>query len=258
MIDKYAIIHHCAEIGKNVSIGPFTIIGHGVEIGDNTHIGPHVVIKGPTKIGKGNKIFQFASVGEDPQDKKYQGEQTFLEIGDENIIREFCTINRGTSQDKGVTRIGNDNLFMNYVHIAHDCVIADHVILANNATLAGHVDIENYVNVSGFAAVYQFCHLGEHSFVAGGSLVTKDVLPYTKVFGKEDFAKPYGLNTVGLRRFGFSEEKISQLKRAYKIIYRQGLNINEAIAELTPMVSQCKEIQRFIDMLESAMHGIVR
>lgn len=254
MIDKTAIIDPSAKIAENVQIGPYSIIGADVEIGEGTWIGPHVVIKGPTKIGRNNKIHQFASVGEDPQDLKYKGEKTWLEIGDNNVIREFCTLNRGTIQDKGATRIGNHNLFMSYVHIAHDCVVGDYTVFANNASLAGHVNVEDHVIMGGFSGVFQFCRVGAHSFIATNSVVIKDVPPYVKVSGH--YAKPFGLNTVGLQRRGFGDEIVKQLRQAYKIIYRNGLTIADAISELRKL--GVPELSPLIEFIETSSAGIVR
>lgn len=258
MIDSRAVIHPSAKIGENVSVGPYSIIGEGVEIGEGSWIGPHVVIKGPTRIGKHNKIFQFASVGEDPQDKKYHGEETFLEIGDENVIRECVTINRGTVQAGGVTSIGNDNLFMAYVHIAHDCKILNHAIFANNASLAGHVYVEDYAILSGFSMVHQYCVIGQHSFIAAGTGIGKDVLPYLMVSGTGHESSVFGLNSVGLKRHGFSDETLTYLKRAYKIIFRQNLTVLQALELLKEMVSECPQIQLMIDKLEQSERGIMR
>lgn len=254
MIDKTAIIDPSAKIADDVHIGPYSIIGPDVEIGEGTWIGPHVVIQGLTRIGRNNKIFQFASIGEIPQDLKFKGEKTYLEMGDRNIIREFCTFNRGTAQDKAVTKIGNDNLFMAYVHIAHDCEIGNHTIFANNASLAGHVKVDDYAILSGFSGVFQFCRVGAYSFAATNSVIIKDVPPFIKVSGY--YAKPFGLNTVGLQRHGISEEALTELRRAYKIIYRNGLTTAKAIQELQQMGSQ--EIQRLIQFIETSSTGIVR
>ncbi len=256
MIHNTAIIHPTARIADNVEIGPWTVVGENVEIGEGTWIGSHVVIKALTKIGKDNKIYQFASIGEEPQDKKFQGEKTYLEIGDRNVIREFCTFNRGTAQDKSVTRIGNDNLFMAYVHIAHDCVVGNNTIFANNASLAGHVTVEDFVVMSGFSGASQSCRVGAHSFASMGSMIDKDVPPFVKVSGY--YAKPFGLNTVGMRRRGFSAETMLCLRRAYKIIYRKGFTVKEAMAALTEMLVKCPEIQLFIDFLSASERGIVR
>ena len=255
MIHSAAIIDPSAKIGENVSIGPWSIIGPDVEIGEGTWIGPHVVIQGPTKIGKNNKIFQFASIGEITQDKKFRGEKSFLYIGDNNVIREFCTFNRGTAKDSA-TQIGNDNLFMAYVHIAHDCIVGNSTVFANNASLAGHVIVEDFVIMSGFSGLSQSCRIGKYSFASMGSMIDKDVPPFVRVSGY--YAEPYGLNTVGLKRHGFSSETLLQLKRAYKIIYRKGLTIKEAVKQLQSMVTECSEIQLFVDFIEQAKRGIIR
>jgi UDP-N-acetylglucosamine acyltransferase len=256
VIDNTAIIDSTARIAEDVTIGPWTIIGPDVEIGSGTWIGPHVVIRNSTKIGRDNEIFQFASIGEDPQDKKYQGEKTFLEIGDRNVIREFCTFNRGTVQDNTVTRIGDDNLFMAYVHIAHDCRVGNHTIFANNASLAGHVIVEDYAILGGFAGVFQSCRVGANSFASMGAMIDKDVPPFVKVSGY--YAKPFGLNTVGLQRRGFENEKIMELRRAYKTIYRKGFTVKQALEQLQEMVGACPEIQMFIDFITGSERGIVR
>lgn len=254
MIDKTAIIDPSARIAENVHIGPYSVIGPDVEIGEGTWIGPHVVINGPTKIGRDNKIYQFASVGEVTQDLKFAGERTYLEIGDRNIIREFCTFNRGSVQDNSLTKIGNDNLFMAYVHIAHDCEVGNHVVFANNASLAGHVKVEDYAILSGFSGVFQFCRVGMHSFLSTNSVVIKDVPPFVKVSGY--YAKPYGLNTVGLQRRGFTEGVLAELRQAYKIIYRNGLTVAKALEELSKMESS--EVQQLMQFIETSNSGIVR
>lgn len=254
MIHATAIIDPSAIIAADVTIGPYSVIGPKVEIGAGTIIGPHVVIQGPTRIGCHNQIYQFASIGEAPQDLKFRGEETFLEIGDRNIIREFCTINRGTAQDQSITKIGNDNLFMAYVHIAHDCIIGNHTIFSNNASLAGHVKVDDYVTFGGFAGVFQFCRVGAYSFIATNSVVIKDVPPYLKVAGS--YAKPYGLNTVGLQRRGFVEEAIKQLRRAYKIVYRNGLTVANAVAELQQFTAP--EVEHFSQFIAASEAGIVR
>lgn len=254
MIHATAIIDPTAKIGNNVHIGPYSVIGAEVEIGDDSWIGPHVVINGPTKIGRGNRIFQFSSVGEITQDLKFKGERTYLEMGDYNTVREFCTINRGSIQDKAITRIGNHNLFMAYVHIAHDCVIGNNVVFSNNASLAGHVHVEDHVVLGGFSGVFQFCRVGAHSFVATNSVVIKDVPPFVKVSGY--YAKPFGLNSVGLQRRGFTSELITELKRAYKIIYRNGLTVANALEELKKMAAP--EVQTLAAFIEASESGIVR
>ena len=254
MIHATAIIDPTAILGKNVEVGPYSVIGPRVEIGDNTWIGPHVVIQGPTRIGRNNRIFQFSSIGEITQDLKYKGEETFLEIGDHNTIREFCTVNRGSIQDNALTKIGDHNLLMAYVHIAHDCVVGNHVIFSNNASLAGHVHIDDYVVLGGFSGVFQFCRLGAHSFISTNSVVIKDVPPYVKVSGY--YAKPYGLNSVGLQRRGFSADTLLALKRAYKTVYRNGLTVSDALVELHKVT--VPEVQTLTQFIESSSAGIVR
>jgi len=257
VIDSRADIHPAAKLGSNVTVGPWTLIDANVEIGDGSVIGPHVVIRGPTKIGKNNQIFQFASVGEDTQDKKYKkGEETYLEIGDNNVIRECVTINRGTVQGGGITSIGNDNLLMAYVHIAHDCKIANHTIFANYVGLAGHVTVQDYVGFGGYAAVHQFCTVGAHAFVGKASMVTQDVLPYVLVSGSDPVA--CGLNAIGLKRRGFSNEVIEQLKHAYKVIYRDDLTVAQVLVVLEPMIENCPELKLMLDVLKGSERGIVR
>ena len=256
MIHSTAIIDPSSRIAADVQIGPYSVIGADVEIGEGTIIGPHVVINGPTRIGKHNHIFQFASVGEMPQDKKFIGEHTWLEIGDHNVIREGCTLNRGTSLGGGVTRLGNHNLLMAYVHIAHDCIIGNHAIFANNATLAGHITVEDFVILSGFSAVHQFCRLGKHSFLAKCAKVGKDVVPYTLVAGED--AIPYGLNVVGLRRHGFSNADIAVLRQAYKIIYRKNLVMADVIAELSKLAETNPLVKDMLHFVQHAQRGIVR
>ena len=257
MIDSRAVVSPNAKIGKNVTIGPFSIIHDEVEIGDNSWIGPHVVIKGPTKMGTGNKIYQFASVGEDSQDKKFHDQKTYLIMGNDNVIRECCTINRGTAENSA-TKIGNGNLFMAYVHIAHDCEILDNAIFANNASLAGHVKVEDYAILSGFSMVHQNCVIGAHSFVGAGTGIGKDVLPYVMVSGAGHEASVFGLNSVGLKRRGFSDEALLHLKRAYKIIFRQNLSVNEALIQLEAMQKECPEVGLLITALKNSDRGITR
>jgi len=256
LIDSRAIIDPSAKIASGVSVGPFSIIGADVEIGEDTWIGPHVVINGPTKIGRENKIFQFCSLGEEPQDKKYDGEPTTLEVGDRNVIREYCTFSRGTIQDIGTTRLGDDNWIMAYVHIAHDCQIANNTIFANNATLAGHVNIEDFVILGGFTLVHQFCTLGVHSFTAMGSAISKDVPPYVLVSGQ--MAKPYGLNSEGLKRRNFSKEEISALKKAYKLLYRSNLALEEAISQIDILGAENEVVKVFADFIKKSERGIIR
>ncbi|CAK0749426.1 acyl-(acyl-carrier-protein)--UDP-N-acetylglucosamine O-acyltransferase [Gammaproteobacteria bacterium] len=256
MIDSRAVIDPEAVLAPDVVVGPYAIVGPNVEIGAGTKIGPHAVIRGPTRIGKNNHIYQFTSIGEDPQDKKYQGEPTELHIGDGNTIREYCTLNRGTAQGGGVTRIGNDNWIMAYVHIAHDCQVGDHTIFANAASLAGHVCVGDWAILGGFTLVHQFCTLGTHCFTAFGSVVGQDVPPYVLVSGH--MAKPHGLNTEGLRRRGFSPETLRSLRQAYKILYRSGLPLEQAISQIQEMAEEYPEINPLVDMLSKATRGIVR
>ena len=256
LIDSRAVIHPSARLAPDVSVGPYSIIGADVEIGAGTWVGPHVVINGPTRIGRDNKIFQFASVGEAPQDKKYAGEPTRLEIGDRNVVREFVTISRGTVQDVGVTRVGNDNWIMAYVHIAHDCQVGNHVTFSNSASLAGHVHVQDHVILGGFTLVHQFCHIGAHCFTGMNSVISMDVPPYMMVSGH--MAKPRGLNVEGLKRRGFSAEKLTALRRAYKVIYRSKLTLAQAIKQLKTMAGDTPEVAVMIEFLENATRGIVR
>ncbi len=258
MIDLRAIIHPDTGIGAGVSIGPWSIIGPDVEIGEGTWIGPHVVICGPTQIGQNNRIFQFCSLGDEPQDKKYRGEraQTRLEIGDRNTLREYCTINRGTVQGGGLTRLGNDNWVMAYVHIAHDCIVGNNTVFANNATLAGHVVVEDYATLGGFTGVHQFCRIGAYSFAAASSIILKDVPPFVMV--SEAPARVHGLNREGLKRNGFSSETINLLRRAYRILYRQNLTVAESLEQLKELAVQSMEVKRLIDFIEQCARGLVR
>lgn len=253
-IHPTAIIDAGAQLGRNVRVGPYCYVGPQVVIGDDCELTSHVVIKGPTRIGRGNKIFQFASVGEDCQDKKYRGEPTELIMGDNNVIRECVTIHRGTTQDQGKTIIGSDNLLMAYVHVAHDCVVGNNTILANCATLAGHVHIGDWVIVGGMSAFHQFNRVGEHAFVAGGSAVRKDIPPY--VMAQSDNA--HGINSEGLKRRGFTSAQISTLRQAYRVLYRQGLTLAEALPQLAAMAESAPEVQPLVQFLLSAERGIVR
>jgi UDP-N-acetylglucosamine acyltransferase len=256
VIDEHAIIHPSARLAEGVSVGPGSIIGADVEIGEGTWVGPHVVIQGPTVIGKNNRIFQFASVGDEPQDITYRGEPTKLVIGDNNIIREFCMISRGTVKGGGVTTLGNDNFFMAYTHIGHDCIVGNHVIMVNYSALSGHVIVDDYVNIGAYAAVHQFCHIGVYAFIARATYVSKDVLPYIMIAGHTTSA--CGLNTVGLRRRGFSSAAIDCLRRAYKIIFRKGLTVQQAVAELEILLKECPELLPMINALNQSTRGIVR
>lgn len=256
MIDPRAVVDKDAEIADDVTIGPYSIIGPKVSIGSGTVIGPHVVINGPARIGSDNRIYQFASLAEDPQDKKYAGEETWLEIGDRNTIREFVTLNRGTVQDDGVTRLGDDNWIMAYVHVAHDCQIGSNTIFANNASLAGHVTIGDHVILGGFTLVHQFCSIGAHALTAFGTGLSMDVPPYVTVAGSP--AKAHGLNMEGLRRRGFSEETRSALRKAYRTLYREKLGLQDALVQLREQADGCPEVALLVDFLESQTRGIVR
>lgn len=255
-VHPLAIVEPDAILGANVEVGPWSYIGANVEIGDDCVVHSHVVIKGPTKIGRSNTIYQFASVGEACQDKKYKGEPTRLEIGDNNVIRESCTLHRGTVQDQGVTRIGSNNLLMAYVHVAHDCVVGNDTILANNATLAGHVKVGDFAILGGGTMVHQFCHIGAHSMCAGGSIVLRDIPAYVMASGQS--ASAHGLNSEGLKRRGFSAEAILALKRAYKTLYRKGLVVEEALKELEEVVVEFPEVAVFVDSVRRSERGIIR
>ncbi|MBI5936840.1 MAG: acyl-ACP--UDP-N-acetylglucosamine O-acyltransferase [Betaproteobacteria bacterium] len=256
MIHPTAIVHPNAKLGGNVEIGAYTLVDEHVEIGDDTRIGPHAVITGHTRIGRGNRIFQFVSLGEQPQDKKYAGEPTRLEIGDRNTIREFCTFNTGTAQDKGVTRIGDDNWIMAYVHIAHDCEVGNHAIFANNASLAGHVHVGDYAILGGFTGVHQFCRVGAHVITGIASVVRQDIPPFITASGNP--AAPHGLNSEGLKRRGFSSEALAALKRAYKTLYKSGLGLSEAADAIAQEAAQQPELRPLADFLRVAGRGIVR
>jgi UDP-N-acetylglucosamine acyltransferase len=256
MIHPAAIVDSGARVGANVDIGAYSIIGPDVEIGDDTEIGPHVVIKGHTRIGRENRIFQFCSLGEMPQDKKYAGEPTRLEIGDRNTIREFCTFNLGTVQGGGVTSLGDDNWIMAYVHIAHDCHVGNKTIFANGASLAGHVTVDDLVIFGGFTGVHQFCRIGAHVITAASSLVLQDVPPYLMVAGNT--AQPYGIHVEGLRRRGFTNEAITELKRAYRTLYKSGLLLEEAKGKLAEQAKTQPDVQLMVDFLETSKRGIVR
>jgi UDP-N-acetylglucosamine acyltransferase len=255
-IHATAVISDKASIADDVEIGPYAVIGDDVRIAAGTRVDSHVVINGPTTIGKDNHIYQFASVGDDPQDKKYADEPTELVIGERNIIREYCTMSRGTIQDESITRMGDDNLIMAYVHIAHDCVIGNNCILANNATLAGHVHVGDWVIFAGFSGAHQFCRIGSHSFLGMYAGASRDVPAYTMVFGQP--AVPKGINSEGLKRRDFSKGQIRNIKNAYRIVYRQGKKLNEAIDEIEVLVDDQPELEVFLESLRSPDRGVVR
>lgn len=256
MIHSSAIIHPGARLGSAVTVGPYSIIGEHVEIGDNTIIGPHVMVSGRTRIGCDNRIFQFCSIGEVPQDKKYAGEPTRLEIGDRNTIRESCTFNLGTAQDSGVTRLGDDNWIMAYVHIAHDCQVGNRTTFANMAQLAGHVHVGDWAVLGGYTGVHQFCRVGAHCMTAVGTVVLQDIPPFVMAAGNT--ASPYGINAEGLKRRGFSPEALMALKRAYRTLYKSGLMLEEARIKLEEDAKVHKEIQPFLDFLAVSKRGIIR
>ena len=256
MIDSRAVVSPQAQLASDVVVGPFSVIGPDVEIGAGTWIGPHAVINGPTRIGRDNKIFQFASLGDAPQDKKYKGEPTRLEIGDRNVFRESCTVNRGTTHDQGVTRIGSDNLFMAYSHVAHDCQVGDKVVLSNVATLGGHVEIGDWVILGGLSAVHQFTKVGAHCFIANNAAVTRDVPPYVMAVGQP--AVPHSVNSEGLKRRGFTPEQILNIRRAYRLLYRSGLKLKDAMEQLEQAALTQAEIKPFVEFIKRSSRSIVR
>lgn len=256
MIHSTAVISPNAKIGENVTVGPFCIVGDDVVLGDNCVLESHVVIKGPSKIGSGNHFYQFTSIGEDCQDKKYAGEPTELIIGDNNIFRESVTVHRGTTQDKSLTQIGSDNLFMVNAHIAHDCVLGSHMVIANNVMLAGHVHVGDHTILGGGVAVHQFCKIGAHAFVGGGGIVLRDVPTYVMVSGTKHI--PQGINSEGLKRRGFSKDAVMAIKRAYRKIYRAGLTIEEALAELKEPASTFPEVAEMVNFIADSDRGIIR
>ncbi|MDR5906337.1 acyl-ACP--UDP-N-acetylglucosamine O-acyltransferase [Franzmannia qiaohouensis] len=255
MIHPTALVDPAARLADDVEVGPFSVIGADVEIGPGSQIGPHVVVKGPTVLGARTRIFQFASVGEDCQDKKYAGEPTRLVMGDDNVIREGVTLHRGTAQDRGETTIGSRNLFMAYAHVGHDCVIGSDCILANQVTLAGHVKLGDFAILGGLSAVHQFCHFGTHAMAGGGSIITKDTPAFVMINGNP--AEARGLNLVGLKRRGFSREALNALSESYKLVYRQGLTVEQALAEIRRRY-ELPEVDTFIASIEVATRGITR
>ena len=252
-----AVVDPSARLGEGVSIGPFTMIGAGVSIGDGTTIGPHCSIHGPTRIGRDNRIVGHAAIGGDPQDKKYGGERVELEIGDRNLVREFVTLNRGTGDGGGITRIGHDNWFLAYTHVAHDCVVGNHCVFSNNATLAGHVAIGDWVIISGFAGAHQFCRVGAHAFLGKGVLVSGDVPPFTMVAGDEH-GRPRGINSEGLKRRGFDAERIAAIKRAYRTLYVAGLPLAEAKRQLAEQAQGSEDVRFLLDFIEGGERPLLR
>jgi UDP-N-acetylglucosamine acyltransferase len=256
MIDPRALIQPGAQLAADVSVGPFSIIGPNVSIGPGCIIGPHAVIDGHTTLGADNKVSPFASIGGPPQDKKYAGEPTRLEIGDRNVFRECCTINRGTTHDQGVTRIGDDNLFMAYAHVAHDCIVGNKTVFANCAALAGHVEVGDWVILGGLAAVHQFVKIGAHAFIGGQSALTRDVPPYIMAAGNPTI--PHAVNAEGLKRRGFDAPQIRNIRNAYRILYRSDLKLAEAIAQLEPMAAEHAELRPFLEFIQASSRSLVR
>jgi len=255
-IHPTAVIAPDAVLAADVQVGAYTVIGSGVEIGPGTRVGPHVVIQGPTRIGAENRIFQFASIGDAPQDKKYRDEPTRLEIGDRNVVRECVTLNRGTTKDAGVTRIGNDNLFMAYTHVAHDCQVGDNCVFANCSTLAGHVHMGDWVIMGGFSGVHQFCRVGAHAFIANNAAVTRDVPPYIMTVGQP--AAAHSINSEGLKRRGFTPEQIRNLRNAFRLLYRSGLKLADAERELKALAVEQPELAALVEFLPQSTRSIVR
>ena len=245
-----------AELGDGVEVGAYAVIGPDVQVGANTRIGPHAVVQGPARIGADNVIFQFASVGSAPQDKKYKGEPTRLEVGDRNVIRECVTLNRGTTKDQGVTRIGNDNLFMAYAHVAHDCQVGNQCVLANNATLGGHVHLGDWVIMGGLSAIHQFCKVGAHAFIANNAAVTRDVPPYVMTVGQP--AAAHSVNSEGLKRRGFTPEQIRNIRNAFRLLYRSGLKLADATAQLEALAQEQPELKLIVEFLPTSTRSIVR
>jgi len=256
VIDSRAVVSPRADLAPDVEVGPFSVIGADVILGPGTVVGPHVVIHGPTRMGAANRIYQFASIGEAPQDKKYRGEPTRLEIGDRNVFREYCTVNRGTAQGKGVTTVGHDGLFLTGSHIAHDSVIGDHVVFSNVASIAGHVEIGSWVQLGGLSAIHQFCHIGDHAFVGGGAIVSRDVPPYVTITGNP--AIPHGVNAEGLRRRGFTPEQIRHIRNAYRILYRMELKLEEAVERLAGLAREQPELERLVTFISRSTRSLTR
>ncbi len=258
-----ARIHHGADIaasarlGANVAIGAYSVIGPGVEIGDDTVVGPHCTIEGPTRIGRGNRIHGHAAIGGDPQDKKFAGERTELVIGDNNVIREFVTVSRGTGNGGGVTRIGDDNWLLAYVHVAHDCQVGSHCVFSNNATLAGHVEVGDHVILSGFVGVHQFCRIGAHAFIGMGAFVNGDVPPYVLV-AQEGYGRPRGINAEGLKRRGFGSERIAAIKRAYRALYTSGAKLDDARVQLAELAHRSDDVRALLEFIERGERPLLR
>jgi len=255
VIDPRAVVDPKAQLAPDVEVGPYAVIEGEVVIGAGSRIGSHAVIRGPTTLGRNNQVFQFASLGDAPQDKKYKGEPTRLEVGDGNTFREYCTVNRGTTATN-LTRIGSDNWFMAYTHVAHDCIVGDHCILANFATLGGHVELGDWVIMAGFSGIHQFCKIGAHCFLANNAAVTRDVPPYLMVTGQP--AKPHSVNSEGLKRRGFTPDQIRNIKNAFRVLYRSGLKLEEATQQLRALAEEQPEVKPFVDFIGTSDRSIVR
>jgi UDP-N-acetylglucosamine acyltransferase len=255
-IDPRAVVSPKAELADDVVVGPFAVIGDDVTIGPRSWIGAHAVVNGPTVLGADNRVFQFASLGDAPQDKKYRGEPTRLEIGDRNVFREYCTVNRGTVTGNTVTRLGSDNMLLAYTHVAHDCTLGNHIVLSNLTMLGGHVELGDWVIMSAYAGVHQFCKIGPHAFIANNTAVTRDVPPYVLAEGRP--AEPHSINSEGLKRRGFSEEQIRGLRNAYRVLYRSELKLADALVKLTEMAAGKPELQLFVDFVAGSTRSIVR
>jgi UDP-N-acetylglucosamine acyltransferase len=256
MIDARAVVSPQAELAPDVHVGAFSMIGPGVTIGPGTWVGPHAVINGPTVIGAENKIYQFTSIGDAPQDKKYRGEPTRLHIGDRNVFREFVTVNRGTTHDKGVTTIGSDNLLLAYSHVGHDCQLGDKIVMSNGTQLGGHVELGDWVIMGGLSAVHQFAKVGAHCFIANNCAVTRDVPPYIMAIGQP--AVPHSVNSEGLKRRGFTPDQIRNIRRAYRLLYRSGLGLAAALEELEKLTAEQAELKPFVDFIKRSSRSIVR
>jgi UDP-N-acetylglucosamine acyltransferase len=255
-IDPRAVVSPKAELDDDVKVGPFAVIGDGVTIGPRSVIGPHAVVNGPTSLGADNQVFQFASLGDAPQDRKYKGEPTRLEIGDRNVFREYCTVNRGTVTGHGVTRLGNDNMLLAYTHVGHDCVLGNNIVLSNLVMLGGHVELGDWVTMSGYAGAHQFVKIGAHAFIGNMTAVTRDVPPYVLATGQP--AEPRSINAVGLQRRGFSAEQIRNIKAAYRILYRNDLRLDDAVERLTDLAAEQPELRIFVDFIGTATRSLVR
>jgi UDP-N-acetylglucosamine acyltransferase len=256
-IHPTAVVDPLARIGANVEIGAYSIVGAAVEVGDGTRIGPHCTIEGPTRIGRDNRFHGHAAIGGDPQDKKFEGERTELAIGDRNVFREFVTVNRGTGQGGGSTRIGDDNWLLAYVHVAHDCRVGNGCVFSNNATLAGHVEIGDFVILSGFAGVHQFCRIGAHAFIGMGAFVNGDVPPFVMV-AQEDYGRPRGVNAEGLKRRGFDAGRVAAIKRAYRALYVSGAKLDEAKLQLAAIAQDSDDVRELLDFVERGSRPLLR